>query len=389
MSIDFELYKKLKKICEYKAPVKLDETKMAEATTIKKEKYTWGNLRVISKDHDFHVVIHPEDYGWIKGHNEGTFKDEQGIVWKFIKDNGNITFKSGNKIAVVKEADLTMNERKVNEVEEEAEEVTVDDPDNADGIETKEELEAEETVDDDEKPKEDEEQSHLEKLANDQEEKVYLGKTAADKYCYLVDNNGELNVVDAIGEDIEEIKDIDYKTFEDAKSYLDAVTTKLEIVSLDPSVVTKYVVAPAEEVVAAEEVTLDSNAPAMPAEPLLTPEEKALNDREPLTTELGDTDEENKEESGEETEGVNTDEEDVELKDSKQYTDYINTLHEKYIKEFKVNEKAFTDAEFEESQYSEFFSDVYFAKRREGKSAEEAHRLANDAANAKYSNVFK
>lgn len=316
MSIDFELYKKLKKICEYKTPVKLDETKIAEATTVKK----------------------------------------------------------------------------VNEVEEviEEPELTVDDPDNADGIETKEELEAEETVDDNEEPKEDEEQSHLEKLANDQEEKVYLGKTAADKYYYLVDNNGELTVVDAIGEDVEEIKDIDYKTFEDAKSYLDAVTTKLEIVSLDPSIVTKYVVEPAEEVVAAEEVTLDSNAPAMPAEPLLTPEEKALNDREPLTTELGDTDEENKEESSEETEEINTDEEDVELKDSKQYTDYINTLHEKYIvNEAKVNEKAFTDAEFEESQYSEFFSEVYFAKRREGKSAEEAHKLANDAANAKYPNVFK
>ena len=139
-----------------------------------------------------------------------------------------------------------------------------------------------------ESPEEKEEVSNLEKISNDQEEKAYLGKTEADKYYYLVDNNGTLKVVDAIGEDVEEVKDVNSS---DPKQYLEEITQKLNIVSLDPGIVNKYVLEPAEEAQTAEEVTLETPEAAMPAEPLMTPEEKAVQEREPLATELGDNEE--------------------------------------------------------------------------------------------------
>jgi len=62
---------------------------------IRKEKYGWGNLRVISVGISFSVVIHPENWEKISKLKKGEsafFKDEQNARWDVKFDGKNFAF---------------------------------------------------------------------------------------------------------------------------------------------------------------------------------------------------------------------------------------------------------------------------------------------------------
>jgi hypothetical protein len=62
---------------------------------IRKEKYHWGNLRVISVGMSFSIIIHPEHWQEIDNLKAGDsllYKDEQSVRWNVKFDGQNLFF---------------------------------------------------------------------------------------------------------------------------------------------------------------------------------------------------------------------------------------------------------------------------------------------------------
>ena len=77
---------------------------ISDKIEIKKEKYSWGNLRVIYSGISFSVIIHPEHWAKIdslKSGEEITFRDETGKVWRCEFDGKNLTFSTLEKSCAV------------------------------------------------------------------------------------------------------------------------------------------------------------------------------------------------------------------------------------------------------------------------------------------------
>jgi hypothetical protein len=68
---------------------------ISDKIEIKKEKYSWGNLRVIYSGISFSVIIHPEHWAKIDNLKSGEkikFRDETREVWRCEFDGKNLTF---------------------------------------------------------------------------------------------------------------------------------------------------------------------------------------------------------------------------------------------------------------------------------------------------------
>jgi len=82
---------------------------------IRKEKYHWGNLRVISVGISFSIIIHPEDWQKIEKLKKGEsafFKDEQSIRWDVKFDGQNLFFQDRechSDKARIEKSELLMN----------------------------------------------------------------------------------------------------------------------------------------------------------------------------------------------------------------------------------------------------------------------------------------
>ena len=86
-----------------------------EQIEIKKEKYGWGNLRMISVGISFSVIINPENWEKINKLKTGEstfFKDEQNARWDIKFDGKNFAFadRDCNSCKVkVRKSELLMN----------------------------------------------------------------------------------------------------------------------------------------------------------------------------------------------------------------------------------------------------------------------------------------
>lgn len=82
---------------------------------IRKEKYHWGNLRVISIGMSFSIIIHPEHWQKIDKLKKGEstfFKDEQSVRWNVKFDGQNLFFQDRDCYsdkAEVRKSELLMN----------------------------------------------------------------------------------------------------------------------------------------------------------------------------------------------------------------------------------------------------------------------------------------
>ena len=77
---------------------------MSVRTTLVKECYSWGELRVLRKSNDYTCVIHPEHLVAIN--EEKPFRDEQGYCWKPVITDGMVTLKNGNSRFTISLAEL-------------------------------------------------------------------------------------------------------------------------------------------------------------------------------------------------------------------------------------------------------------------------------------------
>lgn len=53
---------------------------------ITKKKFTWGELVTIEEGHSFKCILHPEIIELIKKNPSGTFLDEQGVRWAYMRN---------------------------------------------------------------------------------------------------------------------------------------------------------------------------------------------------------------------------------------------------------------------------------------------------------------
>lgn len=88
---------------------------ISDKIEIKKERYHWGNLRVIHVGISFSVVIHPQNWEKLDDLKSGEstfFKDDQNSRWNVDFDGKNLIFKDADcnscKVKIAK-SELLMN----------------------------------------------------------------------------------------------------------------------------------------------------------------------------------------------------------------------------------------------------------------------------------------
>ena len=78
--------------------------------TVKREKYSWGDIVVVSKGNKYKAVIHPENMETIErvyaSGEPNSFKDEQKVVWKLTPTEDGVQLKSGSKVLVINKKDI-------------------------------------------------------------------------------------------------------------------------------------------------------------------------------------------------------------------------------------------------------------------------------------------